>query len=329
MKLHMAEGIKEIEEPKRSDFIETLDTGTAKNRNEEKQIRESLWRSLNDTYRRGNKRLSERLIKIYNENCNALFSLLKKSLDEINKNENRDNNDKDRENSLIMSAELNRNLGSFDECIKIISSLDAGKNKTSADSDWSWLKEQFVWECKRENTILFELLSKNEMNLDKNENAKSHDYYMRGRKFYRRKYYDRALADFNKAESLGSEDVNLFLERGILYEDALKNNKKAMDDYNKAFLYTDKAGGKAGVLKKRSNLYIIKGDLSSALKDINDAISASNTWTELYRNRKEIHVMLGDTQAAQADEENIKNLTEKELSYRTPNVDNDIDDSLD
>ena len=326
MNSHMAEGIKKIVELKRIDYINALETGTAKNRKEEKQIREDLWRSLNDTSRYGSRRLSERLLKIYKENCKALAALTEKSLNKIKK-KNNGSNDNNHEISIIMLAELNRNLGNFEECIKILNNLEAGKNETSAGLNWYWLTEQFEWECKRENTNLFELLSKNEMYLDNNETAKSHDYYMRGRKFVRLKYYDKALEDFNKAEDIGSGDINLFLERGMLYEDILRNPDKAMDDYNKALSISDK-NGKAGALKRRSNLYKINGDLSSALNDINDAISASDTWTELYRNRKEIREMLGDTEAAQSDEEKIKLLTEKELTHRISSDDNDIDDSL-
>ena len=51
-------------------------------------------------------------------------------------------------NDKIMKAEIYRNLGDFENCIRIIQSID--------NQGMNWLKVQFVKECERKNRWVIE-----------------------------------------------------------------------------------------------------------------------------------------------------------------------------
>ncbi|MCF8332225.1 MAG: hypothetical protein K9H84_07220, partial [Bacteroidales bacterium] len=52
-------------------------------------------------------------------------------------------------NQKIMIAEINRNLGEFENCISIIESID--------HEELLWLKDKFIHECKRKNKLVIAL----------------------------------------------------------------------------------------------------------------------------------------------------------------------------
>jgi len=70
---------------------------------------------------------------LWQENCAILLLFIEKTLKKIQAGKN---NNEDVENCLLITAELNRNLGKFDKCMEYINQL-GGK--------WSWLKKQFAW----------------------------------------------------------------------------------------------------------------------------------------------------------------------------------------
>jgi len=80
------------------DLFNSLKSGIAENKIEEKTIRLEIWWAYNDR-KRNNDELR------WKENCLALLKLLDYS--DINQR--------------IMVAEINRNLGDFEKCISIIS----------------------------------------------------------------------------------------------------------------------------------------------------------------------------------------------------------------
>ena len=182
VKLRSAGGIERIKKPERGDFIKALGEiasesniqtektetlwsrlfnktyGTIKTLQDEKQVREDLWRELNHDIRHGKNNLSDEDFKIWKENCFALLPLMEKSLEETGiqiKKGSRNFDESGRNTLLTAIAELYRNLENYNKCMEIINTIDA---------QWDWLKIQFIRECEKRNFLTFELLSKKDMN---------------------------------------------------------------------------------------------------------------------------------------------------------------------
>jgi len=141
MDIRTAGRLKYIEEPDREDLIRLMENNGKiksdfiKNRKEERTCRLDLWHELNKTTRSKYDKLSDDELELWKKNCAALLPLMEKMLKEMQSEKNgAQYRDKDRDNCLIQIAELNRNLGNFDECMKLINKLN---------SDWDWLKKQF------------------------------------------------------------------------------------------------------------------------------------------------------------------------------------------
>jgi len=205
MDMAEASNIDRVLDPKRTDFVKALEKGLAQNWQEEMQIREYLWRDLNDSLRHGNVYLTEDELEIWEKNSAALIPLVEKT---ISQTDEKAGNGK-RYNLLLISAELRRNLGSFDKCMEIINSLN---------QDWDWLKEQFEWECKLKNIYTFKLLSKSEMNLEIDNENNCWDYYNRGRIYLMRGKYENALLDLNAAIGLNGSDARMYKLRCVIHE---------------------------------------------------------------------------------------------------------------
>ncbi|GHV95055.1 hypothetical protein AGMMS50293_13750 [Spirochaetia bacterium] len=114
---------KDIERPETEDYLKAIEKGLAKNREEELQIREALWRSLNHEVRYDDDFTDEQM-KIWEENNKALLPLVEAKYAEMQKAiENKSGSDDDDENDdegqlinmLITIMELHRNMGMFEE----------------------------------------------------------------------------------------------------------------------------------------------------------------------------------------------------------------------
>ncbi len=116
------------------DYFRALSENVAENVEEELFIRNQVWWAYNDR-KRDNKSLftDEHDQLMWWENCHKLISLLDQA---------------DLEQK-IMTAEIYRNLGEFDTCIRIIQSID--------NDDLKWLKEKFMHECDQKNTYVIRL----------------------------------------------------------------------------------------------------------------------------------------------------------------------------
>ncbi|MDR0320448.1 MAG: hypothetical protein LBI28_03010 [Treponema sp.] len=173
--------------------------------------------------------------------------------------------------------------------------------------DWSWLKKQYIGECKAKNPFTFELLFKDELNLEKNEKADKYDYVNRGRKYlakcYERADIEKALADYNKAEELGMDGQRFYEERGLIYLSDLNDQDNAIADFTKALSQSERCpnSAKAVTLSWRSQAYRERGDLAAALADIQAAIELDSENSAWYYYRKMIHELMGNTQAAEWD----------------------------
>ena len=302
----------EIEDPEREDLINAVKNKIFKKWKDEKILREMLWRSLNDDIRHGYGVLTGEELKFWQDNCVALLRLEEKTLKD---------NDEERETCLLMMAELNRNLGNFDKCMELINSF-SGK--------WSWLKKQFAWECKAKNIFTFELLSKKEMNLEKEKDQYAKYYYDRAKKFlplyYGRKNFKKALADYNKAEDLGMTGTIFYEKRGLLYLDELNDPDSAISDFSKALKQKDNyiENSKIGLLIFRSNACFKKGNLKKALADIQTAINENEDNDRLYFERSKIYEAMGDKdknpqdfyKAAEKDRKKAEKLEQRYLKMQ-------------
>ena len=159
MDIRTAGRIKYIVDPWLDDLLGVITNngkiaeGFIKNRKEEKTYRLDLWHELNKTTRSGRNKFSDDELELWKNNCAALLPLMEKTLKEMQSEKNSAQyRDKDRDNCLLQIAELNRNLGNFDECMKLINKLNG---------DWDWLKKEFERECEAKNIFTFELLSGN------------------------------------------------------------------------------------------------------------------------------------------------------------------------
>jgi hypothetical protein len=169
MDIRTAGRIKYIEDPWQEDLIGVIINngkiaeGLIKNRKEERTYRLDLWHELNKTTRNGRGKFSADELELWKNNCAALLPLMEKLLKEMQSEKNSTQyRDKDRDNCLIQIAELQRNLGNFDECMNLINKLNG---------DWDWLKKQFERECEAKNIFTFELLSEKELNTEKEKPA--------------------------------------------------------------------------------------------------------------------------------------------------------------
>ena len=117
-------------------YFSALHKGLANSSRDQIHVRQRIWWAYNDRVRNGDSLfLNEKDEERWKENCEQLIQLIQP-------------NDLNRK---IMLAELKRNLGDFDACTEIISAIE--------DSEFDWLKEAFLRECKNRNTRVFKFNS--------------------------------------------------------------------------------------------------------------------------------------------------------------------------
>ena len=85
MEFAEAHFIKDIADPEQADYLKALEQNLAKDQCEEKQIRDCLWREMNNKVRHGRGRFTNEEHNIWKTNCAALLSLYEKLLAEIEK----------------------------------------------------------------------------------------------------------------------------------------------------------------------------------------------------------------------------------------------------
>lgn len=101
----------------------------------EKYVRYSIWHAFNDRVRAGGEIFDdENNVVLWERNCRQLIELL----------------DPTNDNQKITTAELHRNLGEFEVCMKLINSLG---------SEYDWLISKFRIECDKRNKSLIILRS--------------------------------------------------------------------------------------------------------------------------------------------------------------------------
>ena len=123
-----------------TDLFRCLEMETVKyNNEEEKDVRLQIWWTFNDLLRKKKLKFFYKILMNYHSN-NSLWKYNCKRLIELL--------DKTDVNQKIMTAELYRNLGEFDECMKLINSLD---------KNLDWVTEKFKIECENKNKLLVQI----------------------------------------------------------------------------------------------------------------------------------------------------------------------------
>lgn len=116
------------------DYYQALETGVAKNKEEEIDIRMRLWWSYNDRIRNSENIFNDENDELrWHDNVNKLLTIL-----DLN-----DDNDK------IVAAELYRNLGNFDACRDVVNSIE--------NEDLEWVKEKFLKACNEKNRWVIQM----------------------------------------------------------------------------------------------------------------------------------------------------------------------------
>jgi len=117
-----------------NDLLRFLELDPIKNNEEkEKMIRFQVWWAFNDRIREGKDIFVQETDEaLWEQNIRRLIELF----------------DTENVNKRITAAEFHRNLGEFDECIKLISSLD---------DQFDWLVEKIKIECENKNKLLIKL----------------------------------------------------------------------------------------------------------------------------------------------------------------------------
>jgi len=114
-----------------SDLVRFLELDTVQNNREKELIvRQEIWWTFNDRVRAGKKIFAKETDELlWKQNCQRFLELL----------------DTTDINERVMAAELYRNLGEFDKCMEILSTLG---------NEFDWIVEKFKIECEKHNTLL-------------------------------------------------------------------------------------------------------------------------------------------------------------------------------
>ncbi len=116
------------------DHFKALEAGIAKNKQEELFIRVRIWWAYNDRTRKRMKIFEDTNDELrWNDNANILLKLFNQS----------DINEK------IMAAELNRNMGNYENCIEIFQSIE--------NNGLDWIKKLLINECEQKNRWVIKL----------------------------------------------------------------------------------------------------------------------------------------------------------------------------
>ena len=116
------------------EYFEALENGLWRSKDDEFYIRQRILWKFNNRVKSGQPLFNdEQEKKLWRDNINLLLLLI----------------DYENTNQKILAAELNRNLGNFENCLDILNTIK--------DPELDWIKNAFSEECKKKNTEVFEL----------------------------------------------------------------------------------------------------------------------------------------------------------------------------
>jgi len=198
----------------------------------------------------------------------------------------------DNEESLLLTAELHRNLGDFKKCIKSLYTIKSNQS----NEDLKWRKLKIVENCKAKNRLVFDFYYEKERY--SNNNKKSY-YIPKSRK---RKYFENLQTteqnELSKSFNKGFCLINGFINNNIDYLSNLEFTKSfrkdnrfdyaasSLEDYKKAILlFTEMISIEPdyaisyefrGIAKYQSNIF------EDAIEDYSQAIALDCSFERLY-----------------------------------------------
>jgi hypothetical protein len=146
---------KNIANPDFDDYIKIVQQELPKTKYEEVEARTLLWRALN----RRNLNDNDDLMKLWKDNGEKLLSLIEQERNEKMREAESSKEDPTRRHSILSEisnlsieiAELKRNLGRFDECLKEVENFP---------DSYKWLAEQFKQKCDENDRKVFKVETK-------------------------------------------------------------------------------------------------------------------------------------------------------------------------
>jgi hypothetical protein len=150
---------KYLSDPDLADYIKVVRQELAETEYDKIETRIRLWKTFNDKIRRG-ECINDGEMKIWQDNCEKLLSIKeqkrKEKMKAIQQTPDPMKNHYDLTEITrlkIEIAELKRNLGRFDECLKDLESFP---------NSFDWLKEQFAEKCRAKDTMVFKIRNREE-----------------------------------------------------------------------------------------------------------------------------------------------------------------------
>jgi tetratricopeptide (TPR) repeat protein len=122
-------------------------------------------------------------------------------------------------------------------------------------------------------------------------------YEFRAKKWKELKDYDRAIADYTSAIQLESKNKFLYLDRGLVHEDAGRLGK-AIADFTEATWLDDRF---ASAYSDRGRVWAQLGDYDKAIADLNEAIRLDSERYYYFVHRGKVWAAKGEYDRAIAD----------------------------
>jgi tetratricopeptide (TPR) repeat protein len=142
-------------------------------------------------------------------------------------------------------------------------------------------------------------------------------YFNRGTTYYNARKYTEGITDFTQCITLNPIFKEAYYYRGKCKEE-VKNHKGAIEDYSYILV---KDSNNVGFLKARANCYMSMSQNQKALDDLDRAISISKEG-EIYKQRAELKLIMGDLEGALKDYEAVERLIPeyKMVHYKKGNI---------
>lgn len=129
-------------------------------------------------------------------------------------------------------------------------------------------------------------------------------YYNRGNEYEKLRQYEKTIEDYSKAIELNPNDADVYNNRGVVYDD-LGQYEKALEDYNKAIKLNP---NDAVAYNNRGVVYENLKKYTKAIKDYTQAIQLNSEYKDSYLNRARVHSAIGEEALAEADRKKAEEL---------------------